>query len=557
MINKHLNNASRNFLIHFERNEESRPEFRYRRIVWILHFVRNEHYSWLNILRYLIFSILFLCTEISVVNPQAPPDIHKYPPLPDRYFSDILKTKSRHYAFKNVNIIPINMEVVLRGYDVIVKDGKIQKIGLSNQVDIPPNCEIIEGRGKYLIPGLTDMHVHFYQENDLILFLANGVTTVRNMQGEPYHLRMREKIKKGLIFGPTIFTASPYVTALDNPLTARKVVEMCKKDGYDYIKIMEYLKEDAYKEVIKAARENNIKCIGHIPFDGGLETAVNEGQYSIEHILMILSRGGSFRDSLESAERIGKIIDILSKSGTWVCPILVPSIYEKGRSTKEELFDDPNLIYIHPAILKKWFSYDFNNIFHDSVIYSATKKLFDKGGKLLLGTDCGIPVNLPGFSLHKELKCLVAAGLTPYQALRIGTYNSAECLGTLSQSGTIEEGKIADLVLLSNNPLENIQNTKNIDGVMTKGVWFSRGELDNMLKDISEYYVKNTLPMFGENGLPQKIKEIFNKNRTNSDVELEDSKDSTLNLIKYVMIGSIILIPLLIIIFLMIRNRLR
>jgi imidazolonepropionase-like amidohydrolase len=448
--------------------------------------------------KYIILNALVLFWGISIANTQAPPDIHKYPPLPDSYFSNILKTKGKQYAIKDVNIIPMNFETVSRNNTVLVKDGKIQKIGLSNQIDIPSNYEVIDGKGKYLLPGLNDMHVHFYHENDIIPFIANGVTTVRNMQGEPYHLRLRDKINKGVIFGPAIYTTGPYITNLYDLNQVKTIVPECKKSGFDYLKIYGFLSDECYREIMKQSRLYGIKAVGHLPYVGGLKVAIEEKQHTIEHIMQLIAVNGFSSDSVDTRENIYEKLRMVAQSGTWLCITHTRVLYNKDSQTEENIQRNSQYKYFHPAGVMVWLTNPFKEFIYNDLVKESLKYFFDLNGKIILGTDCGMPFIMPGFSVHEQMGTFVSAGLTPYQALRTCTYNASECLGILDKSGTIEEGKNADLLLLNGNPLENINNTRKIEGVMLKGVWFPQNELQDMLDILSGYYRDEIIPLMSK-----------------------------------------------------------
>lgn len=397
----------------------------------------------------------------------------------------------------------MNMETVLEKYNVIIKDGKIVKMGKAEKIKIPKNATVIEGSGKYLTPGLMDMHVHLWYKDDLELYLANGVTTIRDMFGNFSKLSMRSQIEKGEILGPHLYVASPIINGktqtfddkivITNPEEAEKYVKEFKKLGYDFIKVYETLTRDVYDAIIETAKKENIPVVGHVPSDVGIEIVLQSRQKSIEHL-----------DEYTDSE---KLYDMTIENDVWNCPTIVAykSLYRAWQKEKSA-----GVEYLNPNHLPSWeFSmailkgliegYNFNElniegisqekiddyikIFQSKVedMKIITKNLYDNGGKILLGTDAGTEIVLPGFSIHDELYNLVEAGLTPYEAIKAGTYNAAEFLNILDVAGTVEENKNADLILLSENPLEDITNMKKIEGVMIMGRWISKSEIDDML----------------------------------------------------------------------------
>lgn len=389
--------------------------------------------------------------------------------------------ESSTIVFKNVNVIPMNTETVLEGFNVIIEDGKIVELGKSKEIKIPKDSRIINAKGKYLTPGLADMHVHLWYEDELMLYLANGVTTIKDMFGRPETLEIKKKIKEEELLGPNLYVAStimngsppiyPGSVVPETPEEARGFVTEFKKMGYDFIKVYERLTPDVYDSIIKTAKEQNIPVVGHVPELVGIEKVLESGQKSIEHL----------DDYIDS----GKLYDMTVENEVWNSPTIV--VYDRRVYPKDTL---DGLEYMSPSAIQ---SYERSMAAYSteiSTLKRMTKKLHEKGAKLLLGTDANNPFVFPGFSIHDELYNLVDSGLTPYEAIRTGTYNAAEFLDKLDESGSVEIGKNADLVLLSANPLEDITNMKKIEGVMSKGKWINKDEIDEMLNNVSDKYKK-------------------------------------------------------------------
>lgn len=384
-------------------------------------------------------------------------------------------------VFKNVNVIPMDSEIILEGYNVIIEDGRIVDLGKSGEVKIPKDVRIIQGKDKFLTPGLVDMHVHYWYEDDLTLYLANGVTTIRDMFGNPNNLNIKEQIQEGSLLGPRFYAASPIMDGSApiwpgsavpaTPEEARKFVIEFKEMGYDFIKVYERLSANVYNSIIQTAKEQDIPVVGHVPELVGIKNVIQSGQKSIEHL-----------DKYIDQE---KLYQMTVENNVWNCPTIV--VYDR-RVYPIEILDGVN--YMSPQTIQ---SYQRSlNPYSPSIgtLKRITRKLHEKGAKILLGTDANNPFVIPGFSIHDELYNLVDAGLTPYEAIRAGTYNAAECLEVLDETGSIEIGKNADLVLLSANPLDDITNMKAIDGVMIKGNWISKFEIEEMLEAISEKHKK-------------------------------------------------------------------
>ena len=388
---------------------------------------------------------------------------------------------SSSIVFRNVNVIPMNTETILYDYNLVIKDGKIVKLGKSWKTKVPKNATIIDGKDKYLLPGLADMHVHLWLEDELILYLANGVTTIRDMFGNFSKLSLRDKVEQREILGPRLYISSPIIdgeppiwpgsTIVTNSEDAVKWVSKYKEMGYDFIKIYEMLTMDVYDSIINAAEKENIPVVGHVPVSVGIEKALQSGQKSIEH--------------LSKYDFIDTLYDMTIENNVWNCPTIVVYENQNRALANKEL---EGVEYISPLSLAYWKDSLVSNPIQTKGLKYITKRLHDEGGKILLGTDANNPFIVPGFSIHDELYNFVNAGLTPYEAIRTGTYNAAEFLDILDESGTVEKGKNADLILLDGNPLEDITNIKKLEGVMVRGKWISKDEIDEMLKSLAEKY---------------------------------------------------------------------
>ncbi|MCP4569906.1 MAG: amidohydrolase family protein [FCB group bacterium] len=428
-------------------------------------------------------------------------------------------------AFINVSVLPMNKDTVLENYTVVVRDQEIVSVGPVDEVDVPEGAYVISGVGKYLLPGLTDMHVHVENEDAMILFLANGVTTVRNMWGSPSHLVWKDQIQKGEIIGPTIYTAGPIIdgppgvwdgsVVLDDPDEVEQLVVEHIDKGYDFLKIY-YLRKDAFNALLATAKKYGIPVIGHASDDVGQEGVLTSGQHSIEHLdgyWKILEADDSpfRRDDFDlhsyfmtwnhiDENKMPRAASLTEASGIWNCPTLV--VYQRDASTAQadSLYALPEMKYMDPVSLASWdpstYFFTRNRTVEEweasrneyGVLKKFTGYLHRAGARLLLGTDTPNPFVVPGFSIHTELQIFIKAGMSPYEAIKTGTYNAAECLGDLDEFGTITEGKRADFMLLGGNPLEDIGNLTKRVGVMVRGQWFSEEDLQSRLEEIVSSY---------------------------------------------------------------------
>jgi imidazolonepropionase-like amidohydrolase len=335
-------------------------------------------------------------------------------------------------AFVNVNVVPMDSERIVPGQTVIVRGDRISEVGPVDKIEIPREALRIDGVGKYLMPGLADMHAHLNYYDMVNLFLANGVTTIRSMAGFDRQLTIREKIQKGDLIGPTVHIAGPVIesnppyvpgsTIVETADQAARIVAEHAKAGYEFIKIYDSLSLECFDAVIKTAAKYGTPVVGHVPEAAGIEHALASGMHSIEHLVgygPYLELGdGRFWTKIDE-EKMLHIAKVTSEAGAWNCV--------RSEST--------------------------NRVGEVSNMKRMVKALHDAGAKILLGTDSQAAYVVAGFSIHEELQNLVDAGLTPYEAIRAGTRGAAECLGQLDEFGVVSVGLRADLILVQGNPL--------------------------------------------------------------------------------------------------------
>jgi imidazolonepropionase-like amidohydrolase len=411
---------------------------------------------------------------------------------------------------------------------VTVRNGTIIDIRDSTLPKFKERGKEVNGTGKFLIPGLWDMHVHMVfgdwvphgREITLPLFIANGITGVRDMGGELEVLQQwRKEISTGTLLGPRIVMSGPMLDgpkprfpssiAITTAEDGRRAVNDLKQRGADFIKLQSLIPRDAVFAIADEARRQQIAFVGHVPDSVRASEASNAGQKSFEHLIGIFEGSSPLEDEfLKGGKSVGKFLSaydpkraealfaLLAKNQTWQCPTLV---WERGGNLLElsNFAHDARAKYV-PAYWKDvtWKRFT-SEIMHDNTDDLLTRRRFvDKelevvkamhgaGIPFLAGTDTppGVYV-FPGFSLHEELQRFVAAGFTPLEALQTATLNPAKFLGMEDHLGSIEKGKLADLVLLDANPLEDIRNTQKIAGVAVNGRYLSRADLDKMLAGV-------------------------------------------------------------------------
>ena len=401
------------------------------------------------------------------------------------------------YLITNVNIIPMLQDTVLANKMVYIQDGIIKSISESL-----PNkeVEIVDAQGKFLLPGLIDMHVHVWDKYELGLYLANGVTAVRNVWGIPMHLRIKEDVNNDKILSPYFYTTGPKLTGpefigddnlnLTSPSEAKDKVISYKDRGYDFIKTYYGLDRDIFDAVVKQAGISKMDIVAHpsqkVPFSYHLNPQIK----SIEHAEEIVQQPLQF--NLDTI-KLQPIIDSISNSKhSSYCPTLTVfnNIYQM--MINDSILEAEPLSYMNPLIKKVDSKNQFNRWHNakmeDSNVVDRIKNQHDfhleivaelhkAGVPIICGTDAGIGVTLPGFSIHKELAFYKEAGLSNYEVLKTATVNAAQTHSIMHQLGTIEVGKVANLLLVDHNPLIELSTLKNPSTIFIKGRQINRKTL--------------------------------------------------------------------------------
>lgn len=426
-------------------------------------------------------------------------------------------------AITNVNVLSMTETGVLSGQTILIRNGKIDRMGPANEIDAPTGSTQIDGTGKYLIPGLAEMHAHIPvpQEGDdhlvketLFLYLSRGVTTIRGMLGNPYHLELKKMIAADSILSPRVFTSSPSLNGntIPTPEEARRLVTQYQKDGYDFLKIHPGIPMDAFDEMTKTAREVGITFSGHVPQPVGIRHALNAKYASIDHIDGYISGLATEADWERLGNNIGFFgyrtvpyarepeIDVLAKQtkerGVWIVP--TQSLFTRWFSPGDPaaMANEPEMKYMPARTRYQWRQSKQNAIGADDYNEAQWKKMIDLRQQLLralhknevpilLGSDAPQVFNVPGFSLEHEMNAMKDAGLSNEVILMSGTANPARFFNMEGQFGTIQEGAAADLILLNGNPLEDLTYTWAQEGVMVRGRWLSREYIEERLAEIA------------------------------------------------------------------------
>ena len=430
-------------------------------------------------------------------------------------------------CFTNVNVVLIAEAVVQPQRTVVVEGETIRWIGPADRAEWPRGARIIDGGG-YLIPGLCDMHVHIVPHialpragadpvesavtmaaEYLRLFLAHGVTTVRNMAGSDFILNVRRRAEEGRFPSPRIFTSGPiletvfsaemlntYACRITSPEAAVAEVERHVRLGYDFLKVYDRIDEDIYDSLVRAGREAGLRVVGHVPHDKGLQGVLKAQQDSIEHFrgfdVFLDSRPPDQRTGerysgwrFTTHRKIAEVAEQVAASPTWNVPTLMVEdpLGAEVVHGPDDLAGLPWSFQAHLRGLHRPIRYteDERTLYRDNMAarHTLLRELDRLGGKLMTGSDCPGARNrlIPGRSLLSELEAFVAAGVSPHRALRAATLDAAIFLGRTSEFGEVAEGRCADLVLLEDDPLADISAVRRRRGVMARGVWFDADAL--------------------------------------------------------------------------------
>jgi len=440
--------------------------------------------------------------------------------------SSVAKEKNiaAQYAITNVSILSKNANSFINNQTVLLNDGKIVAIGETKGGE---NTTIIDGKGKFLIPGLTEMHAHIpvaeegkdsLVKETLFLYLSQGITNIRGMLGNPYHLELRKEVAEGKILGPRIYTSSPSLNgnSIKTEEEAITKITQYQKDGYDFLKIHPGIKLSVWDAVEKTANSVGIPFAGHVPVEVGIRRALASKYKTIDHIdgylegLVPVSEevdpttngffGFNFTDLADPALMDG-LVDLTVENNVGI--VATQSLFTRWFSptAPEILGNESEMKYMSPKTLFTWRQNKTQLIGNEA--YDADKwerfilvrknllrKMNDAGVNFLLGSDAPQVFNVPGFSIHHELKAMNQAGISNEKLLKAGTVNPAKFFGAAGEYGTIEIGASADLVLLNDNPLLDISNAQKIDGVMLGNTWLSKSIIQERLTAIANRYAE-------------------------------------------------------------------
>lgn len=431
-------------------------------------------------------------------------------------------------AFVDVNVIPMDRERVVERQTVIVRDGKIAAMGPTSSTQVPAGATRIDGRGKYLMPGLAEMHAHVVggqnpnheaiNRDIMFLYVANGITSIRAMLGQPNQIPLREALRTGALLGPTMYVSAPSLNgnSAPTPDTAAKLVRAHKAAGYDFLKIHPGLSRETYDAIVRTSNEVGLTWAGHVPAAVGLPRAIEARQSTVDHLdgMLEMAVPESMRAQLTQPgavtweqfvaavdpSKFAAIANQMKAAGIWSVPTMLiwENLYSQSE-TAEQMNERAEMKYASRQARANYVAQKHNGLNQQrqqgitapiaaqyiALRRQALKALADADAPLLMGTDSPQMFMVPGFALHRELGIVAASGLTPFQILASGSRNVAryvaEQLKQDGNFGTVAVGNRADLVLLNANPLESVGNLTQRAGVMVKGRWVPAAEIEQGL----------------------------------------------------------------------------
>ncbi len=433
-------------------------------------------------------------------------------------------------VFVDVNVIPMDRERVIPGQTVVVEAGRITAIGPADAVAVPAGAAIITGSGKYLMPGLAEMHAHVPPQTTnrqlladiMFLYLANGVTTIRGMLGAPYQLELRDQLNSGAMLGPRFYVGAPSLNggSVPDAATAARLMREHHAAGYDLVKLHPGVSRAAYDSAVAVGNQLGITIAGHVPQDVGIRHAIATRLSTIDHLDgyiegavsdEMLARVASPDDQVSlpelwsdvTTERLRGLARATRQAGIAVVPTMYLWQNLWLPPEGEAIENRPEMRYVPAPWVDGWrnqvngrLNFNRQNNLDAAAIEGMLAKrrellliLQQEGVPILMGTDSPQMLNVPGFALHREIAVMVESGMTPWQVLVSGTTNVrdyvADVLRQPADFGAVRVGAAADLVLLDANPLESIDNLARRSGVMVRGRWLPASELAAGLEEIA------------------------------------------------------------------------
>lgn len=412
-------------------------------------------------------------------------------------------------AFVNVSVIPMDSERVLPAHTVLIKGDRIEHLGPAMSVDIPTGARRIDGAGKYLLPGLAEMHGHIPRmseprqaiEDVLFLYVANGITTVRGMLGDNGQIALREQANAGQIIAPTLYLAGPSFNggSVDSPEQAVEMVRAQKREGWNLLKVHPGLTRAEYDAMARTANDLGIRFGGHVPADVGLLHALEMNQETFDHVDGYIEYIFDEQTGQLDETRLAEAVEKTKRADAWIVPTMVLWETLLGVAELDMLKAYPELRYVEPQRVKNWIQRHEQRLANPQLDPALAKSLaagririlralHKAGVKILMGTDAPQQFSVPGFSLHRELRRMTDAGMSAHAVLESGTANVGKYFSNEDAFGVIAAGKRADVLLVEGNPLDDLSNLDKLAGVMVRGQWLDKSDIRARLDAIAARY---------------------------------------------------------------------
>ncbi len=422
--------------------------------------------------------------------------------------------------FRDVNVVSMTSATADAHRDVLVNKGVIAKIGAAGSITAPSDTVVVQGGGRYLMPGLAEMHAHVpprAREQDardiLLLYVAHGITTIRGMLGEPWHLELRSQLDRHEVLGPRLYTAGPSLNGESTPTVerAQTMVREQAAAGYDFLKLHPGLKRNVFDAIVATSRESKITFQGHVSEDVGVVHALEARQRAIDHLdgyVQAIADPACARSVATPAifgmglaqcvdmKRIPDLVRQTKAAGTWMAPTQVLLEQWAVPPTREALQSRPAMRYVPADMIDRWFA-SMSNIAgparpsadrgkrYVEATRALLREMHAQGVPIIVGSDAPQIFNVPGDSALAELEVYAQIGLSPLEVLRTATTNPARFFNASGRFGTVREGLDADLILVDANPLEDVRSLRKLAGVMVRGEWLSRKDLDAKLNELA------------------------------------------------------------------------
>jgi len=432
-------------------------------------------------------------------------------------------------AFTDVTVLPMDRPGVVEGQTVVVVDGEITRVGPAEEIDVGGGAMIIDGTDRYLMPGLAEMHAHVPPGDDpprdavediLFLYIANGVTTIRGMLGSEYQIPLAREVARGEVLGPTFYVGAPSIngSSAPDPESAERLIRRHAEAGYDLQKIHPGVSLEAWDRMVEVAEEVGLTFGGHVPSEVGLVHAIETGMSTVDHldgyvqavasddvVAQINSGREISLDGLVNGvdeSRIDQIVRLTIEHDVFVVPTMYLWENLYGAESAEPFLRQPEMIYVSDEQKEAWARQASRGARGTPEVVGAfldvrdriLAALADAGAPIMMGTDSPQMFNVPGFALHREIDEMADAGMTNQQILESGTATVGryvrDHLKIDHHFGIVAPGQRADLVLLEGNPLDDLDHLQDRVGVMVRGQWVSREEIDRGLAALAAKHAR-------------------------------------------------------------------